>query len=104
METLTVADRNGGSPVYKIPFPKPRFNVWDFVLTEQVVEGSEGDRPRWYLHTAIICGLQWNPRYGEWEYSLYFPSSPCSWLPDGYFDVCTVVDSALYPMDYKTAG
>jgi hypothetical protein len=104
MESLTVADRNSGSPIYSLPFPRPKYQVWDKVQVEQVKAGTEGDNPVWELHTAIICGMQWNPRCKEWEYSLYFPTAPCPWLQDGYFDPFTLTDSSLYPMDFKLAS
>lgn len=93
------------SPTADNTLPKPTYQAGDFVQTEALKPGTEDrDRPVWILQTAQVYGLTWNPRHKEWEYQLYFPKRPCPWLNDGYFDPCSVIESAIYPLNYRLAA
>lgn len=90
---------NGETDATGFPFPQPTYQVGQEVLIEALPDDADLDSPRWRLHPAFVVGLIWNARCREWEYSLFFPTPPNSWLPSNWFDPCPVIEGALYPVE-----
>lgn len=73
-------------PVAGAPSTAPQFTLWEDVLVRCIKEDSLDSEPEFFWHPAKVVGIAWEHEHQFWGVTLFYPTRPCSWLPDNWFD------------------